>query len=278
MMPARNDDPARAVSLRAKLTQYLVAQGTIRDDRVAAAFRAVPRHLFVPRVPLKVAYADDVVLMKRDAEGMVISSVSQPSIIAVMLEQAAIRPGHHVLEIGSGGYNAALLRELTGTTGVVTTADIDPEVVARARQGLTRAGYDDVRVVQADGEFGVPEGAPYDRVLVTASAWDIPPAWVDQLRPGGRIVVPLRLGRQTRSVAFEEVHGHLESSSAVVCGFVTMQGAGAHPDDDVPELKAWQGSKLSIQAHRIGAEVPPGFHLVRRHHVFTVRRLDAAGS
>ncbi|MFC9691307.1 methyltransferase, FxLD system [Kribbella sp. NPDC056951] len=277
-MTARRDTPGRAVSLRARLTRHLIAEGAIRDQRVADAFRAVPRHLFVPRVPLRIAYADDVVLMKRDAEGMVISSVSQPSIIAVMLEQAAIRPGDHVLEIGSGGYNAALLRELTGPTGRVTTVDIDPDVVGRAREGLLRAGYDDVHVIQADGEFGAPGNAPYDRIVVTATAWDIPPAWVDQLRPGGRIVVPLQLGRQTRAIAFEEVGGHLESSSAVMCGFVNMQGVGAHPEDDVPELAVWQGAALSVQAHRVGAEVPPGFHLVRRHHIFTVRRLAGAGS
>ncbi|MFB6721327.1 methyltransferase, FxLD system [Kribbella sp. NPDC056345] len=276
-MAARRDDPGRAVSLRANLTRHLLAEGAIRDERVAAAFRAVPRHLFVPRVPLRIAYADDVVLMKRDAGGTVISSVSQPSIIAVMLEQAEIRSGDHVLEIGSGGYNAALLRELTGPDGQVTTVDIDPEVVGRAREGLLRAGYDDVHVIQADGEFGAPGNAPYDRIVVTATAWDIPPAWVDQLRPGGRIVVPLQLGAQTRAVAFEESKGHLESRSAVMCGFVNMQGAGAHPEDDVPELAAWLGAELSVQAHRIGAELPPGFHLVRRHHVFTVRRLAGAG-
>ncbi|MFF1820007.1 methyltransferase domain-containing protein [Kribbella sp. NPDC058245] len=274
-MPARGDDPARAVSLRARLTRRLVAEGTIRSERVAAAFQAVPRHLFVPRVPLRVAYADDVVPMKRDADGMVISSVSQPSIVAVMLEQAAIRPDDHVLEIGSGGYNAALLRELAGR---VTTVDIDPDVVGRAHAGLRRAGYDDVRVVQADGEFGVPDDAPYDRIVVTVSAWDVPTAWVDQLTPGGRIVVPLRLGEQTRSVAFEEVAGHLESLSAVRCGFVNMQGVGAHPEDDVPDLRAWETAELSVQAHRPGAELPPGVHLVRRHHTFTVRRLAAAGS
>ncbi|GAB3954566.1 hypothetical protein GCM10029976_097100 [Kribbella albertanoniae] len=275
-MVARRDDPGRAVSLRANLTRHLLAEGAIRDERVAAAFRAVPRHLFVPRVPLRIAYADDVVLMKRDAGGTVISSVSQPSIIAVMLEQAEIRSGDHVLEIGSGGYNAALLRELTGPDGRVTTVDIDPDVVGRAREGLLRAGYDDVHVLQADGEFGAPGDAPYDRIVVTATAWDIPPAWVDQLRPGGRIVVPLQLGAQTRAVAFVESKGHLESRSAVMCGFVNMQGAGAHPEDDIPELAAWLGAELSVQAHRIGAELPPGFHLVRRHHVFTVRRLTAA--
>jgi protein-L-isoaspartate(D-aspartate) O-methyltransferase len=228
------DDSRRTASLRAALTRHLVAEGSIRDERVAAAFRTVPRHLFVPHAPLDRAYADDVVLMKRNEAGIAISSVSQPSIVALMLEQAGIEPGDHVLEIGSGGYNAALLRELAGPKGSVTTVDIDPEVTDRARAGLVAAGYDDVRVVRADGEFGVPEDAPYDRIVVTVTAWDIAPAWVDQLRPGGRIVVPLRLRGQTRSIAFDRVDDHLESRSTTLCGFVCMQGAGANYERLVP--------------------------------------------
>lgn len=227
-------DALRAESLRAALTRYLVAEGSIRDERVAAAFRTVPRHLFVPQAPLHGAYADDVVLMKRNDAGVAISSVSQPSIVALMLGQAAIEPGDHVLEIGSGGYNAALMRELTGPTGSVTTVDIDPEVTDRAREVLTAAGYDDVRVVRADGEFGVPEGAPYDRIVVTVTAWDVAPAWLDQLRIGGRLVVPLRLRGQTRSIAFDRVEDHLESRSTTLCGFVSMQGAGANYERVVP--------------------------------------------
>ena len=216
-----------AVSLRSALTGQLVAEGSIHDERVAAAFRTVPRHEFVPLVPLQVAYADDVVVMKRDQTGVVISSVSQPSVVALMLEQAAIQPGHRVLEIGSGGYNAALLSELVGPGGAVTTVDIDPEVIERARQGLATAGYDEVRVVLADGEFGAPESAPYDRILVTVTAWDIAPAWVDQLAEHGRIVVPLRFRGQTRSIALDLENGRLESRSMRLCGFVCMQGAGA---------------------------------------------------
>ncbi|MFI7062964.1 methyltransferase, FxLD system [Kribbella sp. NPDC050124] len=221
-------DALRAESLRAALTRHLVAEGSIRDERVAAAFRTVPRHLFVPHAPLNRAYADDVVLMKQNDAGVTISSVSQPSIVALMLGQAAIQPGDRVLEIGSGGYNAALMRELTGPTGSVTTVDIDSEVTDRARALLAEAGYDDVRVVRADGEFGVPEDAPYDRIVVTVTAWDVASAWMNQLRPGGRLVVPLRLRGQTRSIAFDRVGDHLESRSTTLCGFVCMQGAGAN--------------------------------------------------
>ena len=182
---------ASAAGLRAALVQQLVAAGTIRDQRVAAAFQAVPRHVFVPGVPLEIAYADDVVPMKENSAGVLTSSVSQPSIVALMLEQAAIRPGDRVLEIGSGGYNAALLRELTGPEGSVTTVDIDADVADRARVLLDKAGYGDVAVRRVDGEFGEPEGAPYDRIMVTVTAWDIATAWWRQLKPDGRIVVPL---------------------------------------------------------------------------------------
>ncbi|WP_112238075.1 methyltransferase, FxLD system [Kribbella monticola] len=217
----------QAESLRAALVSQMVAEGTLHDNRVAAAFLTVPRHAFVPMVPLAVAYADDVVLMKRDESGVAISSVSQPSVVALMLEQAAIQPGHRVLEIGSGGYNAALLSELVRPGGTVTSIDIDPEVVERARRGLAAAGYEQVRVMVADGEFGSPESAPYDRIVVTVTAWDIPPAWVAQLATGGRVVVPLRFRGQTRSIALDLVDGRLESRSMRLCGFVCMQGAGA---------------------------------------------------
>ncbi|NEA30381.1 methyltransferase, FxLD system [Streptomyces sp. SID13031] len=234
-MDAESNDSPYAGTLRAALTDLLVSQDAIHDERIAAAFRVVPRHLFVPLVPLELAYTDDVVLMKRNESGIAISSVSQPTVVALMLEQADIQAGHRVLEIGSGGYNAALLRELVGPTGEVTTIDIDPDVTTRARQGLDAAGYPDVRVLRTDGEFGVPESAPYDRVLVTVTAWDIPTAWLNQLAPGGRIVVPLRFRSQTRSIAFDLLDAgspevRLESRSMTVCGFVDMQGAGANEE------------------------------------------------
>ncbi|GAA3101762.1 protein-L-isoaspartate(D-aspartate) O-methyltransferase [Kribbella aluminosa] len=259
---------AGAVSLRTALVRHLTSIGTIRDRRIAAAFQAVPRHVFVPHVPLEIAYADDVVPMKQDRTGVLTSSVSQPSIIALMLQQAAIRPGDRVLEIGSGGYNAALLRELAGPDGAVTTVDIDADVTRRARASLDKAGYGDVAVVRADGEFGDPGRAPYDRIVVTVTAWEVAPAWLRQLRPDGRIVVPLRVRGQTRSVAFDRVGEHLESRSTTMCGFVSMQGAGAHyeryqdgltydedqedephPEGDVLELRCeqeWSG----LQVHR----------------------------
>lgn len=240
---ATPEDP-RAARLRAALTDQLIAEGAVATPRMAAAFRAVPRHRFAPGLPLEVAYANQVVFVKRDRHGVPTSSVSAPDIQAIMLEQADIRPGAHLLEIGSGGYNAALMAELAAPGGEVTTVDIDPDVADRARACLDDAGYADVRVVTADAEGGLPEHAPYDRIVVTVEAWDLPPAWTKQLAPDGRLVVPLRLRGLTRSVAFDRVGDRLVSRSARMCGFVKMQGAGRHADQEL----FLNGGDLSLDA------------------------------
>ena len=247
---------AHAVELRHDLADRLVAARAISSPAVEAAFRRVPRHLFTPGLGLDAAYANEVALIKRGPDGVPTSSVSAPDIQAIMLEQAALRPGQAVLEIGSGGYDAALIAELVGPAGRVVSVDIDPEVVARARDCLAAAGYTDVAVVLGDAEAGVADAAPFDRIIVTVESWDVPPAWFRQLRSDGRIVVPLRIRGLTRSLALDLVPGapsgavqdghdaalaagdipqgpHLVSRSAEACGFVRMQGAGRHPEHQV---------------------------------------------
>src|SRR5690606_3633947 len=117
-------DGAAAVALRSQLVEQLRASGAVRTERVGDAVRAVARHVFVPGVALEAAYANDAVVTKRDGRGVALSSVSAPRLVAMMLEQLRVQPGHRVLEIGSGGYNAALLAELVGPAGSVTTVDI----------------------------------------------------------------------------------------------------------------------------------------------------------
>jgi protein-L-isoaspartate(D-aspartate) O-methyltransferase len=223
-------ESTRAAELRSRLVAKLVSAGSIVSKEVEAAFRTVPRHLFAPGATLEEAYAAfRVVVAKKDEFGKTISSVSAPSIQAVMLEQAGIERGSRCLEIGSGGYNAALMAELAGPDGEVTSLDIDQDITDRARACLAEAGYGDrVSVVLGDGEDGCPEHAPYDRMIVTVGAWDIPPAWTDQLTDDGTLTVPLRMRGLTRSVTFVREADHLVSRSAEICGFVTMQGAGAH--------------------------------------------------
>ncbi|HEU0089273.1 MAG TPA: methyltransferase, FxLD system [Pseudonocardiaceae bacterium] len=242
-------DSARAAELRARLADELVAGGTIVSMQVEAAFRTVPRHLFAPGATLEQSYAQDTVRIKRDEQGTTLSAVSAPQIQAMMLDQAQLEAGMRVLEIGSGGYNAALIAELVGETGQVTTVDIDPDVVDRARNCLTAAGYPQVDVVLADAEDGVPDRAPYDRIIVTVGAWDIPPAWSDQLVGDGRIVVPLRMRGLTRSVTLERDGHHLVSRDYRLCGFVPMQGIGAYSE----RVVALDGDRVGL---RVDGEQP----------------------
>lgn len=238
------DENTQAAVLREAMVGELRALGVIRSDAVAAAVGAVPRHLFAPGEPLERAYAAKTILhTKHNERGVAVSMVSAPDIQAMMLEQAEIKPGMRVLEIGSGGYNAALIAELIGQTGQVTTVDIDPEVADRAARYLTAAGYNEVNVVLADAAGGVPQHAPYDRVIATTSAWDIPPAWTDQLAEGGHLVVPLRIRGLTRSVVFERDRDRLVSRGYELCSFVPMQGMGTPSE----RLVSLNGDQVSLR-------------------------------
>lgn len=184
-------DPRSAEQLREAMTDGLIAEGRITSPHVEAAFRAVPRHLFTPPgTPLETSYdGHRAPVLKKAPDGSNLSSVSGPWLQALMIAQAGIGPGMRVMEIGSGGYNAALLAEVTGEH--VVTVDIDPDITARASAALDAAGYAGrVTVVTADGEHGFPDRAPYDALVVTAAAWDLPPAWRDHLAPDGRLAVP----------------------------------------------------------------------------------------
>jgi protein-L-isoaspartate(D-aspartate) O-methyltransferase len=216
---------------RERMVEQVVSAGRIPDGRIAAALREVPRHLFLPHLPPESAYADDAIVTKRDAEGRPISSSSQPAIMAIMLHQLGLEPGQRVLEIGAGtGYNAALMKHLTGPQGEVVSIDIDPELVEAARGHLATAGYPDVTVVAADGAGGFPAGAPYDRIIATVGVSDLAPAWLDQAAPGARIVVPLDVRGSQLSVAFERDGDRWVSRSIAPCGFMRMRGPQAGPE------------------------------------------------
>jgi protein-L-isoaspartate(D-aspartate) O-methyltransferase len=218
------------------LQEAMLAQvrerGGATDPLVADALRAVPRHLFVPDVTVETAYRDDAIVTKRDADGHPVSSSSQPTIMAIMLDQLGVAADQRVLEIGAGtGYNAALIASIVGVDGVVVSIDIDDDLVASAQANAVAAGYPRVRIVCADGADGFAEAAPYDRIIATVGVWDLAPDWLAQLAPGGRLVVPLDLRGVHRSVALERADdGHWVSRSVVPCGFIRMRGALAGPE------------------------------------------------
>lgn len=242
------EDADRAGTARGVLVDQLLASGIITTPAVEAAFRAVPRHAFVPPgTPLEEVYAvDRAVITKRDEHGAHLSSVSATYIQARMIEQARVGRGMRVLEIGSGGYNAALLTEVVGPEGRVVSVDIDADIVERTRALLRETSYGDrVEVLQLDAEHGVPGYGGFDRILVTVGAWDIAPAWLADLAADGVIVVPLRMNGVTRTIAFHRDGDHLVSSSSEVAGFVPMQGDGARPER-ILRLPDGQGRHVSL--------------------------------
>jgi protein-L-isoaspartate(D-aspartate) O-methyltransferase len=247
--------PADADAARARLARDLRRRGRNLNRRVAEAFAEVPRHVFVPEVGPAAAYRDEAFVIKCGPDGIPVSSSSQPAMMAIMLDQLGLEPGHRVLEIGTGsGYNAAVMSAVVGTQGQVVSIDIDPELVERSRASLASAGYEHVTLLCADGGFGDPAGAPFDRIIVTAGAWDIAPAWLEQLTPGGILVLPLSIRGIQLSVALQrcadpralrprdppETANSREPDAGDVdewlgisawrCGFVRMLGAFAGPE------------------------------------------------
>ncbi|MFF8676203.1 methyltransferase, FxLD system [Streptomyces sp. NPDC015242] len=263
-------EPDEATRLRNDVVEQLLADGTILSAEIEVAMRKVPRHEFTPDTPLEKAYDPyAAVITRTDEHGVQLSSVSAPQIQAMMLEQAKVQPGMRVLEIGSGGLNAAYLAELVGDDGEVVTVDIDPAVTDRASRLLVEHGYDRIRVVTADAAEPIPGLGEVDVVMVTAGAWDIAPAWTSQLKPHGRLVVPLRMRGLTRSVAFTQISGehgtYLESDSALICGFVPMQGSTAHREElllpnGTPEIGLRFDDGLPADPHRLDNAVTTPRH------------------
>jgi protein-L-isoaspartate(D-aspartate) O-methyltransferase len=215
---------------RAELAEQLRASGRA-GPAVLAAFLAVPRHVFLPQIEAAQAYKDTAIVTKSDARGLWVSSSTQPAMMAIMLEQLRLAAGQRVLEIGTGtGYNAAVMATIIGNAGSVATIDIEPDVVDQARANLAAAGFADVTVSCGDGADGVPSQAPYDRIIVTAGAWDLAPRWLAQLDVGGRIVLPLSVRGIQLSVAFQRSGNHWVGRSVYRCRFIRMTGTSAGPE------------------------------------------------
>ncbi|MFD3556912.1 methyltransferase domain-containing protein [Streptomyces goshikiensis] len=231
----------------------LDAAGVLVDPAWRAAFEAVPRHAFVPyfwtgrgagherlwgedpdpeqRARWLRGVYTDAPLATRLRDGELVSSSSQPSLMAKMLNALDVRDGHHVLEIGTGtGYNAALLCHRLGDE-LVTTVDLEEEITESARTHLAALGYRPT-VVTGDGARGCPSRAPFDRILVTCTLPRIPPAWLGQCRPGARVLAPLSTGLIALTVRDAELaEGRFLHTSAY---FVPLRGATAAPPPAEP--------------------------------------------
>lgn len=185
---------------RAELVAHLKYHNI--SEKVLKSMLNVPRHLFVPLVHVSSAYVDTPLNIGYG------QTISAPHMVAIMCDLLDLQEGHKVLEVGAGsGYNAAVMAELIGDTGTVYSTERIPELAKYSTSNLKAAGYQNVQVFLSDGSIGLPEHAPYDRICVTASAPSIPEPLVQQLKCGGKMVIPIGEMFQSLYLVIKESDG-----------------------------------------------------------------------
>jgi len=200
---------------REKMVSVQIEGRGVTDGKVLAAMRKVPRHMFVPERLRRAAYSDRPLPIGHE------QTISQPYIVAKMTELMKLDGDERVLEIGTGsGYQAAVLAEIVKE---VYTIEIIPELGVSAGERLKKMGYDNVRVRIGDGYKGWPEAAPFDSIIVTAAPPYIPEPLVEQLKPGGRMVLPVGEGFQQLMVVTRTKEG-FEKENIFPVRFVPMTG------------------------------------------------------
>ena len=219
---------------RLRLVEKLVREGIIKSERVKRAMLKVPREEFVPPEYRHLAYVDTPL------PTLAGQTISAPHMVAIMCEALDLRPGHKVLEIGTGsGYHAAVCAEIVApedspVKGHVYTIEIVPELVHFAKANLKKTGYDDrVTVIWGDGSRGLPEYAPYDRILVTAAAPNVPKPLIEQLKPGGKMVIPIGEPYffQVLILVEKKKDGSITRKFICGCSFVPLRGKYGWKED-----------------------------------------------
>jgi protein-L-isoaspartate(D-aspartate) O-methyltransferase len=202
---------------RARMVDRQIAARGIRNPAVLDAMRTVPRHEFVPEPYRSSAYVDSPLPIGLD------QTISQPYIVALMTELVDPKSEHRVLEIGTGsGYQAAVISKLVKE---VYTIEIISQLAESARQRLQRLGFSNVTVREGDGYQGWPEKMPFDAILVTAGATEIPKPLVDQLKPGGRMVIPVgsTLNSQVLRIVEKRADGSTRTQEVIPVRFVPLR-------------------------------------------------------
>jgi protein-L-isoaspartate(D-aspartate) O-methyltransferase len=209
-------DPFTVARQRMVAEQLAGPGRDITNARVLAAMGKVPRHEFVPDRLRSQAYLDCPLPIGHD------QTISQPFIVAFMTERLETRPTDKVLEIGTGsGYHAAVLAELTAK---VYTIEIIDDLAKRAAADLKRLGYTNVCVRVGDGYKGWPEAAPFDAIIVTCAPESVPPPLIEQLKNGGRMIIPIGSGWDQELVLLRKEEGKLERRAVLPVRFVPMTG------------------------------------------------------
>jgi protein-L-isoaspartate(D-aspartate) O-methyltransferase len=210
---------------RERMVEVQIAQRGIRDRHILAAMRRVPREDFVASGFEEFAYEDGPLPIGED------QTISQPYIVALMIEAAEVKPGDHVLEIGAGsGYAAAVMSRIAGR---VYTIERHPSLGKAARQRLCALGYKNVELRVGDGTIGWPEAAPFDAILVAAGGPDVPEALKRQLAIGGRLVIPVgpEVDRQTLVKFTRRSEEDCEQEDLGAVLFVPLIGQQGWDDD-----------------------------------------------
>jgi protein-L-isoaspartate(D-aspartate) O-methyltransferase len=188
----------------------------IRSSRVLEAMSSVPRHLFVPAQHAAEAYTDSPLPIGAG------QTISQPFMVAAMAEELSLEGGERLLEVGAGsGYQAAVLSLLVRE---MIAVESQSALAVRARERLAHLGYPNVRVEEGDGSLGWPAAAPYDAILVTAGAPSVPPPLIEQLKEGGRLVIPVGTPEHQELLRIVKREGRIVQQSRYDCRFVPLLG------------------------------------------------------
>jgi protein-L-isoaspartate(D-aspartate) O-methyltransferase len=219
-----NDDPRLRDDM---VMQQLVKRG-IRDERVLQVMRGIPRHLFVPVRHRSMAYEDMPLPIGHE------QTISQPLMVAMMTEALRLRGHERVLEIGTGsGYQAAILSRLAG---VVFSIERISALAAQARAALAIVGIMNVHVLVGDGSLGLPEHGPYDAIVVTAASPKVPPALIDQLKLGGRLLIPVGDRHEQTLVRLTRTNNGPQVERLGGCRFVPLIGQQGWLSGEIPQL------------------------------------------
>lgn len=214
------------------------------SERTQRAYLETPRHQFVRRYRLwgvkewsevnensleehlATLYSDRALVLFGDDDNDVPSTISQPSFVLRMLDMLQLEPGQKVFELGAGsGWNAALMGNLVAPEGCVYSLELIPEAAQRAAATLETLGIKNVNVIEGDGGEGYAAGAPYDRAIFTAGAYDLPHPFFEQIKEGGLFLVVIKsAGGGDTLVLLRKEYDHFESIDSMACGFVQMKG------------------------------------------------------
>lgn len=205
-----------------QLLDRLEQAGRYSDPRIREAFEQHPRWSFLPpdkRGEPRAAIQDKPVAIGDN------QTISAPHMVAILLDRAELDPGQRCLEVGAGsGWLAVVASELIGHDGRFVGVEIVPELAELARDNVRQAGVDNVEIVTGDGGIGYPEGGPYDRIIVSAAAPDIPDPLVDQLAVGGQMVIPVGSRHHQRLVRLSKTADGTEREELGGCAFVPLVG------------------------------------------------------